>query len=335
MIYTVIVDKNAFGPSGFGRVTIVDQHNSPAKMGRFVPTPCNACITNLALALGRSGLATLTSMAAASVCTTNAGPTITAGCPEKYEYWKKHVDLWPAGYAKDQPVQMVFAKVSLYPKALGKTLFEALENKAGSGRVNELLRQAVAAFFNAATPGILYPFTTNDVVTGVNMALMDGSEQALKSLTELLKEANENDHCQIARSGANCDTSGRPNVLALRYIGQSCATATNSQMAISGKTSCNGDPHSAPVVHIIATARATVPSASTATFFDGLVNLGDVFEVKAANAGDDRFGSNTYLHLYDGSVLVQTIQIHTSCSAPLRRGESFGSLVLEDYRIEP
>jgi hypothetical protein len=32
--------------------------------------------------------------------------------------------------------------------------------------------------------------------------------------------------------------------------------------------------------------------------------------------------------------LVQTIQLHTSCSAPLVRGDTFGALLLVDYRIE-
>ena len=54
-----------------------------------------------------------------------------------------------------------------------------------------LLKEAVAALLNAGTTGITYPLTTADIVTGVDMALMNGTSQALKSLKDLLKEANE------------------------------------------------------------------------------------------------------------------------------------------------
>jgi hypothetical protein len=177
--------------------------------------------------------------------------------------------------------------------------------------------------------------TLDEVIMAVNMALMNGSDQALKSLTDLLKEANDNKDCGKTDGGGNCDTDGKPNVLTLRYNGQSCAAASNSQMAISGKTSCSGDPTGAASVRIIATDKSDPPQGGDTIFFDQTVSLGQVFEVRAATGGEDRFGANTYFYLYTGSALVQSIQLHTSCSAPLVRGDSFGSLVLEDYRIDP
>src|SRR4029079_13191815 len=137
------------------------------------------------------------------------------------------------------------------------------------------MKQVVTALLNASTPGIQYPVSAADVITGVNMALMNGTDDALQALTDLLKEANENKDCHTTSSGGeNCDTAGKPNALTLQYNGQSCALATNAQMAISGKTSCNGDPAGAPTVRIIATDSSTPPTASSARFFDGLVNLG-------------------------------------------------------------
>jgi hypothetical protein len=335
MIYSVVVDQAAFDPSGFGGFTIVDQHNSPSKMAKFTPEPCGGCVTNIALASADAGGSNLLSLASAVVCSTNPPPP-SGLCPHKYDFWKKHLNDWPAAYSPNQTVQSVFAKASLFKNTGTKTLEDAVDGKAGSGKVKDLLRQAVAALLNAGSPGIAYPFTTTDIVTGVDMALMDGGDQVLKSLTELLKEANENKDCRgDGGSEDNCDTAGRPNVLALRYTGQSCAAAINSQMAISGKTSCNGDPQGAAQVRVVAGNSSSPPGAGATVFFDGLVSLGSTFEVKAAAAGDDRFGANTYFFIYDGATLVQSIQIHTSCSAPLRRGESFGSLVLEDYRIEP
>ena len=117
-------------------------------------------------------------------------------CPEKADYWKKNPTLWPAPYTSGQTVVSVFAKASLYPDAASKTLLQAVDGKAGSNAdVKALLKEAVAALLNAGTPDITYPLTTADIITGVDMALMNGTSQALKSLKDLLKEANEADGC--------------------------------------------------------------------------------------------------------------------------------------------
>src|SRR5262249_35154398 len=72
MIYTVVVDQAAFGPSGLGTVTITDQHNSPQKKGPpMPPQSCPSCVTNIAVATGRSGNVTLSGSASAVVCLTN------------------------------------------------------------------------------------------------------------------------------------------------------------------------------------------------------------------------------------------------------------------------
>jgi len=74
MVYTVVVSNVAFGASGFGNVSIVDQHNSPQKTGTFTPTPCDSCATNTAVASARSGTNTLTQTARFTVCTGESRP---------------------------------------------------------------------------------------------------------------------------------------------------------------------------------------------------------------------------------------------------------------------
>jgi hypothetical protein len=331
MIYSVVVDKNAFGASGFGTVMIVDQHNSPSIRGVEGPVPCGVCVTNVASLTARCLNTPISLSASAVVCTETNPPPPSGNCPLRASEWKKS-GQFPAPYTPSQTVGSVFNKAPA--SAAGKTLLEALDGKAGSGDVKDLLKEGVAALLNAASDNIAYPFEVNDVIDGVNMALMNGSSQALKSLKDLLREANENDkNCGQVRTG-NCDTDGRPNVLVLQYNGQSCAEASNSQMAISGKTSCSGDPGDAPVVRIVATDSSSPPTTGSARYFDEMVTLGGQFQVNASAGGQGEFKANTYFYIYVGNTLVQSIQMHTSCSAPLVRGDSFGALVLVDYRIE-
>ena len=80
MTYTVVVSNAAFGPSGFGSVAILDQHNSPQKTAVFTPTPCDACVTNIAVLTARSGPNTVTTNASFVVCTAPcpaSGPTLS------------------------------------------------------------------------------------------------------------------------------------------------------------------------------------------------------------------------------------------------------------------
>jgi len=54
--YTVEIAAEAFGPSGFGAVDVVTQHNSPAKNDQenVDPEPCERCITNPAYVPARA-----------------------------------------------------------------------------------------------------------------------------------------------------------------------------------------------------------------------------------------------------------------------------------------
>jgi hypothetical protein len=77
--YTVLVSHLAFGANGFGGVTIPYVHNSPAKTGnnQVSPTPCGACIENIARLVTVDGQNKITSVLAtdnAVVCTGNPAP---------------------------------------------------------------------------------------------------------------------------------------------------------------------------------------------------------------------------------------------------------------------
>lgn len=333
MIYVIEVAGSAFGAGGFGSVAITDQHNSPSKSDSFEPTVCTGCVTNIATAVAVAGGQALDPQTAQEIVCSGTPIPPTGECPKKDKDWKKNTNVWPAGYSPNEPVTDLFVAASGYPKVASKTLLQALDGKAGDKEVKDVLKQGVAAVLNAATPSIQYPFTVDEVIMAVNMALDDGRKDTLKSLKELLQDANDNKDCKEPSKDADCTTDGRPNVLTLTYTGASCAQSSNSQQ--EGKTSCmemSGGPNGASTVRIVASDSSD--PGSDQVYFDQTVSLNETFDVPAAGANEDKFESNTYFHVYVGGTLVQTIQIHTSCSAPLIRGETFGSLLLEDYRIE-
>jgi hypothetical protein len=77
MTYTVVVSNIAFGASGFGGVSIVDQHNSPSKIATFTPVICNSCVTNIAVATGHYGTTVVTATSPFTVSTWLGGPRLT------------------------------------------------------------------------------------------------------------------------------------------------------------------------------------------------------------------------------------------------------------------
>lgn len=127
----------------------------------------------------------------------------------------------------------------------------------------------------------------------------------------------------------NCITSGKPNQLTFQYRGGNCSTAVNSQPRGTKYNCADSGAIAAGPVRIVVSSSAT---PTTTGFFAGNVNPGATFVVRAGGTGakskTGSFGSNTYAYIYSGGVLVERIQIHTSCSAPLIPGETFGALKL-------
>ena len=78
MIYTVVVSAAAFGPSGFGSVSILDQNNSPSKASFTAWTDCTDCVTNAVTATATaSGGGTLTATARLTFCAAPPAPLLT------------------------------------------------------------------------------------------------------------------------------------------------------------------------------------------------------------------------------------------------------------------
>jgi len=127
-----------------------------------------------------------------------------------------------------------------------------------------------------------------------------------------------------------CELSGfgRPQKVLLRYTGESCAASTTTQDP--SKWNCTGAPNGDPSVYIIANDNTSPTSGRI--WFSGNVSLNGAFLADATAAGQTQLASNTYIHIYNqqGGTVIQTVQIHTSCSAPLITGEQWGSLVLLD-----
>ena len=75
------------------------------------------------------------------------------------------------------------------------------------------------------------------------------------------------------------------------------------------------------------------PSKRDSVYFSGDVDAGGSF---TADNGGDKFGSETFVHIFseDGGTLLQTINFHTSCSAPLVIGDQYGSVSLGGYTFE-
>ncbi len=126
-----------------------------------------------------------------------------------------------------------------------------------------------------------------------------------------------------------CDF-GKPCLLTFTYTGEDCAASDHHQEA--GKWSCDGDPMFTDPVFIRATDKSDPDDAGGKIYFEGLVALNGQFDAEAANADEDKFRSNTWFHIFNESGdWLQSIKIHTSCSAPLRLGDQFGSLVLDVF----
>jgi hypothetical protein len=163
---------------------------------------------------------------------------------------------------------------------------------------------------------------------------MTCNQAALTQLANELKAANSAGS-PLCQQGGNCTTDGRPNKLTFTYTGGSCAAAVNSQ-PIPNKYVCsesNGGLTGVSPVQIIVSSSSSLPTATSQKYFNGMVPIGGAFNVFSAPSST--FGANTFVFIYEGGVLKQSIQVHTSCSAPLIRGETFGGLRLDDYAIVP
>ncbi|NNF63953.1 MAG: tandem-95 repeat protein [Acidimicrobiia bacterium] len=134
---------------------------------------------------------------------------------------------------------------------------------------------------------------------------------------------------------ALCENDDKPDELTLTFTGGDCSASNNSQ---EDKADCEDFAEiPAGAVYIKATNKDDADYDNAKVWFEGTVNPGEAFTLSAAMEAEDDFGSKTFIHIFsaDGETLLQTVEIHTSCSVPLIEGEQFGSLNLGDPDADP
>ncbi len=134
-------------------------------------------------------------------------------------------------------------------------------------------------------------------------------------------------------SGDTCETVGKPVILTLVYTGDGDDASNHSQDADKGNVV--GDPNDASFVRIVGTDKKSLDDDKAKVFFDGIVGLGDSYELNPANVVSDKkvkLGSNTTIFVFDlADNLLQTVNFHTSCSQPLMLGDQFGSVLVTGW----
>lgn len=134
------------------------------------------------------------------------------------------------------------------------------------------------------------------------------------------------DFCIRYQQGGDCCADGRPRSITLLYTGRDCSATVTTQP--SDKWSCAGDPGFAQTVFVRSSDDDDPFETDADVWFEGAVTLNSEFVIDTANAGEDRFDSRTYVHVFDptGTVVLQSVEFHTSCSQPLCVGDQYGSM---------
>lgn len=135
--------------------------------------------------------------------------------------------------------------------------------------------------------------------------------------------------------------NGKPMTLSFLYTGDLCSASSNSQgskaVCTDGATAASGP------VEIIYTGKdagtkiAITPGSGATT--GEVINVGDSIVLTSSRTGKD--GSAKGLHanskfdIKQGGVIIQQLEIHTSCSVPLNVGDQFGSLQVTGFVTTP
>ncbi len=148
----------------------------------------------------------------------------------------------------------------------------------------------------------------------------------IEKFTKVVSVSAGGDVCE----SPNKEQFGKPILITMRYNGEGADASNNSQ---GGKSSVSGDPNGASPVFIVASKNS---DGGGEVFFSGTVQLGEAFVIDGNDGGNTAFGSATFITIYasQGGPVLQRVEIHTSCSAPLIVGEQFGSLILEGLEGE-
>jgi hypothetical protein len=119
---------------------------------------------------------------AACLCSPPSGGE---GCTPGYWRQPHHLDSWePTNYGPGASVAGTFGSVD--PTVDDLTLLEAVQLKGG--KLNALMRHAVAALLNAAHPDVSYAMSSADVIAAVQDAVSSGEIEAAKDDLEAENE---------------------------------------------------------------------------------------------------------------------------------------------------
>ncbi len=127
-----------------------------------------------------------------------------------------------------------------------------------------------------------------------------------------------------------CASLGKPQLLTMEYTGGS--VEAHSQAA--GKVIISGTPPALPT-RIIASSKADWTDSHAKIWFDGVPDGNGLFAINSLNHVGSKvkhnLGAKTFVLIFVGSTVVQTIEFHTSCSQPLFIGDQFGSIKLVHF----
>jgi hypothetical protein len=149
---------------------------------------------------GEESTSTATTTTTVPTTTTNPPPPPPPpggkGCTPGYWKQTQHFGSWTDPYDPSDPLAGLFSAAALELHGLEDlTLLEGLQLKGGDA--NALIRHAVAAVLNAASPDVDYAFDVATIVADVNAALM-GDDDAIEDLKDMLADANESG-CPLGR----------------------------------------------------------------------------------------------------------------------------------------
>jgi hypothetical protein len=115
---------------------------------------------------------------------------------------------------------------------------------------------------------------------------------------------------------------GKPKKLGFTYVGGSCADSNHDQ---GSKSSCSGNSTGvSPVTLKFMDKKGSI-------FLTQQVNIGDTVIVDPSQYGKDKFDSETHIAVISGNKVIQSLNIHTSCSAPLEVGDQHGGVVISSF----
>jgi hypothetical protein len=146
---------------------------------------------SVAVAGGTSSSTSSSTSTSTSSTTSTTTPPGEEGCTPGFWKQPQHLDAWVI-YSPDQTLESVFD----VPDAFGLddvTLLAALDFAGGpttADAAEVLLRQAVAALLNAASPDVDYPLTEAEIIAQVNAALATGDRATILALAEQLDTFN-------------------------------------------------------------------------------------------------------------------------------------------------